>query len=626
MKSKFLRTCAIALCFLLAFFTLAACNALPTPPNDNGGGNSGGNGGGTNEPSVLPSEDDNDVSDIDVPSVSASGYKLVSSQDGQYTFAQTDDQTKTITLTAVCSVGTDCITVTDDTITFGAITEKTEYELSGEFYGKIVIDVGDENKFELALCGLTLTSLADCPLQINSGDKVTVSAKKDTQNYIYDLREAVGEDDTAISSAIYAQCDLAIQGKGELYVKSVANNGIHTKDDLSVKNLTLTVSCADNALKGNDSVTIESGNLTLIATSGDGIKTKNSDVSSKGNRRGDIVISGGTLLIYAACDGIDAAYNAQIGGETKIEIFTQQYSKFTQSAASTSAIATNAFAFGGGPGGGRPGGGGMPDEGNTEKSDVSTKGIKAANDIQIDGGTIFVTSYDDCIHANSDETLEDGNTSTGNIAISGGVLTLYSHDDAIHADGNLTVSGGEISVTYSYEGLEATVVQILGGKVSVVASDDGINGTGTSGSSIVIGGGEVYVYAGGDGLDSNSTTSNQGILFSGGKCVIISYGNGDSSIDTERGYAYQGGTVVAYGGGMSRQESAETPNFSSVGKQTTLSVAQNEYLVVDGIVTVQMPKSFNNAVLVILGATSASVSAQKSTSLTLDSCGVAWQI
>lgn len=41
-------------------------------------------------------------------------------------------------------------------------------------------------------------------------------------------------------------------------------------------------------------------------------------------------------------------------------------------------------------------------------------------------------------------------------------------------------------------------------------------------------------------VDSNSTTSNQGIMFSGGKSVIISYGNGDSSIDTERGYAYQG--------------------------------------------------------------------------------------
>lgn len=77
---------------------------------------------------------------------------------------------------------------------------------------------------------------------------------------------------------------------------------------------------------------------------------------------------------------------------------------------------------------------------------------------------------------------------------------------------------------------------------------------------------------------------------------------------------------------MSRQESAETPNFSSVGKQTTLTVAQNEYLVIAGIVTVQMPKSFSNAVLVILGASSASVSAEKSTSLTLDSCGVAWQI
>lgn len=39
----------------------------------------------------------------------------------------------------------------------------------------------------------------------------------------------------------------------------------------------------DDALRCNDSVKIESGDLELISRVGDEIKTSNSDVSSKGN-------------------------------------------------------------------------------------------------------------------------------------------------------------------------------------------------------------------------------------------------------------------------------------------------------------------------------------------------------
>ena len=81
------------------------------------------------------------------------------------------------------------------------------------------------------------------------------------------------------SGAIHSLVDLEIGGKGQLNIVSKNNNGIHSKDDLQVKNLNLFVSCVDNALKGNDSVTLENATTTLIATAGDGIKTSNSDVS-----------------------------------------------------------------------------------------------------------------------------------------------------------------------------------------------------------------------------------------------------------------------------------------------------------------------------------------------------------
>lgn len=65
--------------------------------------------------------------------------------------------------------------------------------------------------------------------------------------------------------------------------------------------------------------------------------------------------------------------------------------------------------------------------------------------------------------------------SNGNIEINGGTLNLSSGDDGIHADGELTVNGGEISVLKSYEGLEGTVITINDGNISVTASDDGFN-------------------------------------------------------------------------------------------------------------------------------------------------------
>lgn len=175
------------------------------------------------------------------------------------------------TLKISCSEGTNnCWSIDGQTLTFSGLTADTVCSISGSFNGQIVIDGGDDYKFELEMCGLTLYSGEQNPITILSGDKVTLSAKKETKNYIYDTREAVSDDDeTAYSAAVYAKCDLELAGKGELTVISSNNNGVHTKDDLKVKNLTLSVTCEDNALKGNDSVSITGGILTLIAKSGD---------------------------------------------------------------------------------------------------------------------------------------------------------------------------------------------------------------------------------------------------------------------------------------------------------------------------------------------------------------------
>ena len=199
------------------------------------------------------------------------------------------------------------------TLTFTTISEQSSYSISGTFRGNIIIDVGDDFKFDLEFHGFSIVCNSINPITIKSGDEVAIKAKKDTKNYIYDMRTAIDStDETLYSGAIHSEVDLEISGKGELTIISENNNGIHSKDDLQVKNLTLLVACVDNSLKGNDSVEVTSCDTTLIATAGDGIKTSNSDISEKGNQRGTITISGGNHTIYAACDGIDAAYNVTI--------------------------------------------------------------------------------------------------------------------------------------------------------------------------------------------------------------------------------------------------------------------------------------------------------------------------
>ena len=616
------------------------------------------------------------------------------------------------------------------TITFTSVSEDTVYQISGEFQGNIVIDVGDEYKLELELCGFSLVSSDTNPICILSGDQVTIQAKKDTKNYIYDLRPAV--DENAYSGAIHSEVDLEISGKGELFVVSENNNGIHSKDDLQVKNLTLSVACLDNALKGNDSVTVENATTKLIASVGDCIKTTNSDISAKGNQRGDITILGGSHELYAACDGIDAAHDVRMEDETTVlSIYTDKYSNYSKEVTVTDSdvnyirftsnqyyysvkyyngdddyvwvnaeyhskvsgsrstyyyysypkmadyakqqffiyasadqqgqeteylvmsdyLTPNAgcdtFAltssynslyyewtnyttkiqesgFGGFPGGGP---GGMMD-GNSDKGDHSTKGIKASNEITIAAGTVIVKSYDDAIHAGGDTALENGASPLGNVTVLGGNLTLYSNDDGIHADGLLSLRGGTVTVTNAYEGLEGMQVEILGGYISVNCKDDGINATTTTGTAISISGGKLYIYCTGDGIDSNSRTANVGIVFTGGYTVVISNSGMNSALDTENGYTYNGGCVVAImpQGGMSG-EATHCSNFSAIGKSGKISLSSGRYLVVtigNTTATIEMPVSIS-ATVVVLGDKSANLQTAAFTDSHLDSNGVAWQ-
>lgn len=479
------------------------------------------------------------------------------------------------------------------------ITKAGEYTVAGLLSeGQLIVDAGDEDEITIVLNGTSITCSSGSPIYVKNASEVKIKSEENSFNEVIDNRTEATEDssDDAVNAAIYATCDLKLVGKGALVVTGNYNNGIQSKDNLSIKNVIVKVTAVNNAVKGNDAVDIESGNIIAISAKGDGIKTSNSNISNKGNQKGIVTITGGNIDVYAACDGIDAAYVVDISGDGNLNIYTDTYSEYSEevtslgssSGTSTSrnssanktasantvsyvaasdTIANAPGGFGGGNMGGMDGqnGGnkagddrpGMPgdfnESGNSSGKSYSTKGIKAESEINISGFTINISSTDDGIHANSDSgVLETGEDGKGTIVINGGSITISSGDDSIHADKQLDVNDGYINVVTSYEGLEAMTINLNGGKIYVYATDDGINAcTGDGKTSPIVNVTAGYIditTASGDtdGIDSNGNYVQTGgfVLVKGGS----SSGNVSGSIDVDGTVTITGGTCVALGG------------------------------------------------------------------------------
>ncbi len=243
------------------------------------------------------------------------------------------------------SIKTDVVDGYSEDSNVFTITKSGTYKLSGTLEeGRIYIDVpeSDAEDIVLELSGVSIKSTLNSPIFCASGDTLKIKSKKNTENYIIDLRGAKTiDDDTQGNGAIYSKCDVSLTGSGTLNVSGTYNNGVHSTKDLKIKTTTLNAVAINNALKGNDSVTITSGTILAKSTGGDGIKTEDSDVSSKGNQRGKVTITGGRVDIYSWADGIDASYDVVIEngtdedtGETTVpmvNIYTNKYAGMTES-------------------------------------------------------------------------------------------------------------------------------------------------------------------------------------------------------------------------------------------------------------------------------------------------------
>lgn len=440
------------------------------------------------------------------------------------------------------------------------ITKEGVYLLTGTITDTMItIAAGDSDKVQLVLNNVTIENSTGPAIYIQSADKVFITAPAGTVNTISDGTSYEYTDgDTNVDGAIFSKADLTINGSGGLTVKGNNKHGIVSKDDLVICDTTLSVSAENVGMDGKDCVKVSSATCSIAAGT-DGIRSSNEEDAD----RGYVYLASGEMNIYAGKDGIQAATVIR-AEDIKLAIAT-----------------------------------GSGSETSLSDSGESYKGMKAASDIVITGGSYSINSTDDAIHSN------------GNITISGGVFDLASGDDGIHADTDLTISDGDITVTKSYEGVEATNILISGGRVILTASDDGINAAGGMDSSsmggrpgqgmfsgstgtVTISGGYIWMDAAGDGVDSNGT-----LEISGGITLVCGPTNSaNAAIDYETSSNITGGVLVALGAsGMAQMVNSDTQGIIGC----SFSNVTGSFILCDSagnvVVSLNNDKSYSSAIV-----------------------------
>ena len=107
-----------------------------------------------------------------------------------------------------------------------------------------------------------------------------------------------------------------------------------------------------------------------------------------------------------------------------------------------------------------------------------SEGIKGRNSVTVKDGTYNITSGDTAIKVTRDDDAEKGY-----VIIDGGEITINAGNDGIHAETHLTINGGDIDIQNASEGIEGQMIDVTGGNINVIASDDAFNASRIGGSS-----------------------------------------------------------------------------------------------------------------------------------------------
>ncbi|HHV09279.1 MAG TPA: carbohydrate-binding domain-containing protein [Clostridiales bacterium] len=382
------------------------------------------------------------------------------------------------------------------------ISEEGTYVISGTLNdGQIIVDANaDEAKVQLVLNGVTIQCSDNAPIYVKNADKVFITLAENSKNSLTDGTEYVQTDDNTVDGVIFSKADLTLNGNGSLDITGNYKHGIVSKDDLVITSGTYNITVAKDALNGKDCVKIKDGTLTLSATEGNGIQSKNGDDTTKGY----VYIAGGTITVTNSQEGIEGTAIVIAGGTIDV---TAQDDGLNAAAGSASTADTTTT---------------QPD---TTAPQPDAAAQDSAKTLSADSTEIPVTTLSTMTVTTSSDTSTDGAspaTAQGETAMRRGP----------GRDGEMNggMGGGEMANNPN------CYISISGGTITINAEGDGIDSNG----SIEISGGNVYVNgptnSGNGAMDYNGTAN-----ITGGTVVIagsVGMAQGFSGTSTQYSILY----------------------------------------------------------------------------------------
>jgi hypothetical protein len=179
-----------------------------------------------------------------------------------------------------------------------SITEEGVYILTGTAKECTVTVDTPEAKVQLVLNGVSITNTEKPAVYVLNADKCFVTSADGSKNNLK-VTGTFTEDadhDEKTDAVIYATSDLTLNGKGKLTIEST-DNGITSKDELTVTGGSYDITASGHGLESNDSIAVKDGTFTISA--------------KEGMESTYVRIDGGTFDISADDDGLNATADSE---------------------------------------------------------------------------------------------------------------------------------------------------------------------------------------------------------------------------------------------------------------------------------------------------------------------------
>lgn len=360
-------------------------------------------------------------------------------------------------------------------------------------------------KFKLTLNNVTITNPSGPAINNQSHKRTFVELSSGSTNTLTDGSSYTNiPDDEDCKGCFFSEGQLILSGGGTLNLSANSKNGLCSDDYVRLRsgNVVNITSSKSNGIKSNDGVHVSGGvlNINVTAAAAKGISSD-----------GHVTIDGGRTTIITSGDGewdSDARDTNACAGIKSDSTFTinggQLYIKST-GAGGKGINGDQTLTFNGGTvkilttgarytyGNYHSSAKGIKGDGNVVINDGSiivrasggegSEGIESKQNININGGTVEVSSYDDAINVSNKYSL----------TINGGSIYAYAtSNDAIDSNGSISINGGTViaaGATQPEGGIDVdnSAIAINGGTVIALGGENSSVSTSSKQLSLVTG-------------------------------------------------------------------------------------------------------------------------------------------